>query len=320
VNGSDASQSLPLVQPRPEEPWSLGTFAAELASLIRRLRVWHFNDGQSPVRFLHPSSPDALLLANRSFRDEIEGFKEQEQPAPIMRLFTGSTGQREACVLLDAETDRMRTSWLLADFVRHLEEAPKSPIFDYVRGIVDQLLLLPAWTLCTREDFPGEYWPTGEENNGIEFGRIVDPIVLANLESAQSRLLDAALAVSGSPVNPAAEPVKPVNVMTETNDSASGLPRAERNALKAEALALRMSEEEGNPLGNATDEEVFEWLNDHHADPRVKPYLPHSLAAFKAALGRGRGKTGNPKKRPAAATGKSVVQQEDVEPPSRSDD
>ncbi|HEX3151644.1 MAG TPA: hypothetical protein VHR66_26460 [Gemmataceae bacterium] len=103
-------------------------------------------------------------------------------------------------------------------------------------------------------------------------------------------------------------------------DNVPSLTPAEANALKAENLAKRLSEEEGIPLGNATDQEVFDWLNDHHSDDRVKPLLPASFGAFQQARVRGRKKQGTRKNPPPAATGKSVVRQSDLEPPSRPED
>lgn len=83
-------------------------------------------------------------------------------------------------------------------------------------------------------------------------------------------------------------------------------------ALKAYDLTMRLGRDDGSLASDATDEDVYNWLNDHHEDERIKPYLPVSLTAFKQALRRGRDKTGIRKRRKPAATGKSVVRKRDI--------
>ena len=98
------------------------------------------------------------------------------------------------------------------------------------------------------------------------------------------------------------------------------LTAAEMEAIQAEKLALSLGREDGSLSVGATDEDTFNWLNDHHDDDRVKPFLPVSLHAFKQSLRRARKKLGTGKRRRATATGKSVVRKNDLETVSRGDD
>lgn len=99
----------------------------------------------------------------------------------------------------------------------------------------------------------------------------------------------------------------------------SKLTHAEAQALKAERLANSLGRDDGSLASAATDEQVFEWLINHHDDERVRPLLPESLGAFKRSLGRARSKLGTRKRRRAAPTGRSVVRQQDIEPTCRKD-
>jgi hypothetical protein len=107
------------------------------------------------------------------------------------------------------------------------------------------------------------------------------------------------------------------------NDQTTGVTKrltdAQLRAVKAEQLALSLSRDDGSLSSDSTDEDVFTWLNDHHNDERVRPFLPESLPAFKRSLGRARKELGTRKRLRAAPSGKSVVRKEDVEPVSRKD-
>jgi hypothetical protein len=172
------------------EPWSAGTFLAKARELTRRLRVWHVTDFQSPIG--RASLREARRWVRLTFREIIRA----EDPGPpphTWQLFLdpepaadGKDTVGEAHRNPDRDTDRSLTQWLLQDFRFHLDQAPCSPSFDYLRGVFNQFLDLPAWEVADPAEFnfPGP--------RGVVTGRPVPTELLDALVDAAARLLGAA--------------------------------------------------------------------------------------------------------------------------------
>lgn len=307
--GPDDNWRRPLRSPPP--PWSPGTFAAELTRLLRRLAVWHVTDFMSPLQIVRTDS-DFWRLTSRTFGEAIQGFNDHPLPGGY-RLFGHEEDEPGVCPIPERETDRTATQWLLATYCRRLDAAPSVPAFDYLRSLIHQLLALPTWETLSSDEIGLYGQPPGTR---VLSGRPLPESLLNDLGRGVDRLLAIA-----DPAPPAAPPASalPESVHADSAEG-KGLTDAESLALRAYDLALRLGQADGGFGPNPTDDEVFDWLIAHQGDDRIKPMLPSSRSSFKRALGRARSRLGIRKRRPpAAATGKSVVMAEDVEPPGRED-
>lgn len=257
-------------------------------------------------------------------------LNEQDTSVRVAIRDIGNPAPINPCVSLSPAFEPIR-NWLVAHFLhdpdaKTYDGLGEDPIvFERFTELANYLVSLGADVLPSLEACRAAGWIVDLKVELFSGGEPSEPalpylesIIRLNLPQGSHRLVGIRKGVLTA--KPVAGDAPPPATQETKGDYGSNLTNAESNALKAEALAKRLSEEEGNPLGNATDKQVFDWLNDHHADERVKPFLPESLTAFKAALGRARGKMRKRKKRPAAATGKSVVRQADIEPKSRHSD
>jgi hypothetical protein len=101
--------------------------------------------------------------------------------------------------LPETDTDRSLTQWLMGDFLRQLQAAESSPALDYLKGVFDHLLDLPAWTVspflepCEAHGQPIQ--PDSDQLSSGTFmvtGREVRKGFLDNLTEAASELLASA--------------------------------------------------------------------------------------------------------------------------------
>lgn len=171
-------------------PYSL---AAALSRITRHLRVWHETDYQEPIPTVATGSPDVMAINRQTFRDAIRPFRGRKRPGEAIRIIRPPVGKEDglACAEPERDTEKPLTLWLLADFDQKLRRAPRGGVSDYLCGILDQLLGMPAWIcVAPNPELNGFEQSLASMGKLIQAGRRVDGTILGALESAVGRLID----------------------------------------------------------------------------------------------------------------------------------
>ncbi len=190
-NGNSSAQQNDAWRPKlpsPPQPWSVGTFASELVRLTRRLRVWHITDFMSPIESVG-SAASFWQTTSRTFEQLIQDFDSQVHRADY-RIYRDGPESMAVCSIPERETNRTETIWLLAVFCRNAASAPVQPIFDYVRGLMRQLLAIQAWRVLTAEQAQQEGFYGFPQDQWMVSGRPIETAILDELVDASRRLTD----------------------------------------------------------------------------------------------------------------------------------
>ena len=192
---------------RPPTRWSEGVFLAKAKELQRRLKSWHIETFLFPVQTA--SHAESRFWVRRTFRETLGDVNDYPglRPDGGMTLFPNKGGEKDKDGFVgvaypnpDDDADRSLTQWLMADFLRHLEDAGAAPAADYLREAFDHILSLPAWNVC---DLPAPMRGSDERKNPRPYMVTGSPVPqerIGALVDAAEWLLRGATAQAAGPV------------------------------------------------------------------------------------------------------------------------
>lgn len=159
--------------------------------------------------------------------------------------------------------------------------------------------------------YPWAFRPKPSDSRPLEVPILVNPVVAkCDLKTNRDKSDEREFTKAPKPRN------REVKILSRPGGSTCEVTPGEFRAWHAVRLAKHLSSEMGNPLGEASIEEIFNFLIDHADHEKVKELLPTSLVAFKKSITRVYEKIGMPCPRPRVIRAKKTFKsgpQEDSE-------